>query len=199
MIMSFAERSRLLRILLLIGLALIAVAAHATTLARLVFDELAARADAVVRARCLSTSSGWENGEIWTFSEFEVLDAPKGLVRRLITVRGLGGRAGGFISNVEAVPRFSPGEEVYLFLFPARGDAVGTRGPSYHVLGWAQGAFRIHRDARTGRATVTQDSAALAVFDPHTRAFRRDGLRNVPLENFEQRLRNALASAQEQE
>ena len=197
--MSFAERRRFLWILFLIGLALIAVAARATTLTRLSFDELAARADSVVRARCLSTSSGWESGEIWTFSEFEVLDAPKGLVGRLIMVRGLGGRVDGFVSSVEAVPRFSPGEEVYLFLFPARSNAASARGPSYHVLGWSQGAFRIHRDARTSRATITQDSAALAVFDRCTHAFRRDGLRNVPLDNFEQRLRATLARAQEQE
>ncbi|MGA2483669.1 MAG: hypothetical protein ABSF92_11205 [Candidatus Acidiferrales bacterium] len=199
MTMSFAERRRFLWILFLIGLVLIAVVARATTLARLSFEDLAARADSVVRARCLSTESRWENGEIWTFSDFEVLDAPKGLVGGLITVRGLGGRADGFVSTVEAVPHFSPGEEVYLFLLPARTNAADARGPSFLVLGWAQGAFRVHRDARTGRATVTQDSAGLAVFDPRTRAFRRENLRNLPVEIFEQRLRAALARAPEQE
>lgn len=193
--MSFAERRRFLWILFLIGLALIAVAASATTLSRLSFEELAARADAVVRVRCLTTTSRWESGEIWTFSEFEVLDAPKGLVPRLVTVRGLGGRVDGFVSGVEGVPRFSPGEEAYLFLLPARPEAART---SFHVLGWAQGAFRIRRNARSRRATVTQDSAALAVFDPRARSFRRDGLRHVPLEDFEQRLREALAHAQEE-
>ena len=183
--MSFAERRRFLWILLLIGLALIAVVASATTLARLSFQELAARADAIVRAGCLSSESRFENGEIWTFSQFEVLSAPKGLVPRFITVRTLGGRANGLVSVVEDVPRFAPGEETYLFLVPSRSS-------TFQLLGWAQGTFRIHRDPRTGRETVTQDSAALAVFDPATRTFRRDGIRNVSLEKFEERLRNAL-------
>jgi len=197
--MSFVERRRFLWILFLIGLALIAVVANATTLARLSFDELVARADSVVHARCLSTQSRWEKGEIWTFSEFEVLEVSKGLAPGLITVRGLGGRADGFVSHVEAVPRFSPGEEVYLFLVPAPEDARGGRAPSFVVLGWAQGTFRVQRDARTGRASVTQDSAALAVFDPRRHTFRRDGLRNVPLDNFESRLRQALPPAQGEE
>ncbi len=183
--MSFAERRRFLWILLLIGLALIAAVANATTLARLSFEELAARADVIVRARCLSSESRWERGEIWTFSQFEVLGAPKGLVPGLITVRTLGGRAHGFVSVVEDVPRFVPGEETYLFLVPSRASA-------FQLLGWAQGTFRIRRDPRSGRENVTQDSAALAVFDPESRAFRHHGIRNLSVEKFEERLRAAL-------
>lgn len=197
--MSFVQRRRFLWILFLIGLVLIAIVANATTLARLSFDELAARADSIVYARCLSAQSRWEKGEIWTFSEFEVLEAPKGLVPALITVRGLGGRAGGFASHVEAVPRFLPGEEVYLFLLPAPDAARTGPRPSYDVLGWAQGTFRVQHDAHTGRSSVTQDSATLAVFDPRLRAFRREGLRNVSLDDFQSRLRQALARAPEGE
>ncbi len=183
--MSFAERRRFLWILFLVGLALIAVVANATTLARLSFRELAARADVIVRARCLSSESRFENGAIWTLSQFEVLDAPKGLVPGLLTVRTLGGRANGLVSVVENVPRFIPREEAYLFLVP-------SRAATFQLLGWVQGAFRIRRDPRTGRETVTQDSTALAVFDPATRTFRRDGFRNLPLEKFEERLSAAL-------
>ena len=183
--MSFFERRRFLWILFLIGLALIAVAARATTLARLSFRELAARADTIVHARCLASESRFESGEIWTFSQFEVFSAPKGLVPGLVTVRTLGGRANGLVSVVEDAPRFTLGEEVYLFLVPSR--AAG-----FQVLGWAQGTFRIRRDPRTGRDTVTQDSAALAVFDPATRTFRRDGIRNLSLAEFEERLRAGL-------
>jgi hypothetical protein len=185
MTMSFQERRRFLWVLFLIGIALIAVVANATTLARLSFLELTAHADAIVRARCLSSESRFENAEIWTFSQFEVLGAPKGLVPGLITVRTLGGRANGLVSVVEDAPRFAPGEEVYLFLVPSR--AAG-----FQVLGWAQGTFRIRRDPRTGREAVTQDSAALAVFDPATRTFRRDGIRNLSLGKFEERLRAGL-------
>jgi hypothetical protein len=183
--MSFVERRRFLWILFLIGLALIAVVANATTLMRLSLAQLAARAGAIVRARCLSSESRFANGEIWTFTEFEVSDSPKGLVPRFITVRTLGGRANGFISVVQDVPRFAPGEEAYLFLVP-------SRAATFQLLGWAQGAFRIERDPRTGRDTVSQDSAALSVFDPATRTFRHDGIRRLPLEKFLERLRAAL-------
>jgi hypothetical protein len=185
---SFAERRRFLWILFLIGLALIAVVANATTLARLSLAELASRSGAIVRARCLSSESRFENGEIWTFTEFEVSDSPKGLVPRFITVRTLGGRANGFISVVQGVPRFAPGEEAYLFLVP-------SRGATFQLFGWAQGTFRIERDPRTGRESVTWDSAALSVFDPATRTFRRDGVRRLPLGRFLERLRTALGEA----
>ena len=190
--MSFAQRRRFLWILFLIGLALIAVVANATTLARLSFRELASRADTIVRARCLSSESRWEKAEIWTFSEFEVLAASKGVVPGLLTLRTLGGRAGAFVSVVEDAPRFAPGDEAYLFLVPAPAKSGPSRAATFQVLGWAQGTFRVRRDRHTGRETVTQDSAALAVFDPATRTFRRDGVRNLPLEKFEERLRAAL-------
>ena len=59
--MSYVERRRFLWILLLAALALLAVVANATTLARIQFEELARQATAVARVRCLSAKSFWEN------------------------------------------------------------------------------------------------------------------------------------------
>ncbi len=183
--MSFAQRRRFLWILFLVGLALLAVAARSTTLARLRFEELATRATAVARLRCLGAESSWEKGEIWTDTRFEVVEQDKGSLLVLVTVRTLGGSVGSLHSRVEGIPAFHPGEEVYVFLW--RHDSEPFR-----VLGWSQGTFRITRDARTGAETVTQDSSSAPIFDPRTGKFEHDGIRNLPLAAFQRKLRKAL-------
>jgi hypothetical protein len=50
----------------------LAVQSQSTTLERMSLNQLARAADTVVRARCVGSAAGWENGAIWTFSEFEV-------------------------------------------------------------------------------------------------------------------------------
>lgn len=183
--MSYVERRRFLWILLLVGLALIAIVANATTLARLKLEDLAAESTAVARMRCLGATSQWEQGEIWTETRFEVLQQEKGSLPAVVTVRLLGGRVGHLRSQVDEVPAFRPGEEVYLFLWAGEGQP-------YTVLGWSQGTFRIAHDLHTGLETVTQDSAARSMFDPRTRAFRRGGIRNMPVAIFRVRLRKAM-------
>lgn len=183
--MSYVERRRFLWILLLIALTLLAIAANATTLARLRFDELAQQATSVARLRCLSTKSFWLNGEIWTDSDFEVIEQIKGALPATVTVRTLGGTLGHLHSRVEEVPVFHPGEETYLFLWSREGQPL-------RVLGWSQGTFRIARDATTGVETVTQDSAAAPLFDPQERRFVHEGIRNLPIAIFQAKLRKAL-------
>ena len=183
--MSFVQRRRFLWILFLAGLVLLAVAASATTLSRLRFEDLAKQATAVARLRCLGVVSFSENGEIWTETRFEVVEQNKGLLPGLITIRTLGGSVGSLHSRVEGVPAFRPGEEVYVFLWSREGEP-------FRVLGWSQGTFRISRDAQTGAETVTQDSAAAPVFDPRTHDFRRSGIRKLPVAIFQLKLRKAL-------
>lgn len=186
--MSFADRRRILWMMFVIGLvllALTAMAARSTTLVAMPLDELARRSTAVARLRCLASHSLWERGELWTETRFAVLERTKGALPEFTTVRTLGGSDGRLHSLVEGVPIFHSGEQIYLFL-------LAHEGEPYRVLGWSQGTFRITRDARTGVETVTQDSAAMPVFEPSTRSFRRDGIRNLRLEIFEGRLHRAL-------
>ncbi len=164
---------------------LVALAARATTLARMTLNELVAAAEVVARAQCLGSESRWEGGEIWTFTTFELTETLKGVAPRLLTVRLLGGRAGHLISTVDGVPRFRPGEEAILFL-------ERTPAGDFSVTGWVQGTFRIRRDAQTGEESVTQDSSRFGVFDPATRRFRVAGIRQLPLEVFKQRVAEAL-------
>ena len=184
---NFRERRRFLWILFLGGLAALALAVvlSATTLSRLRFTDLAQESTAVARLRCLSAISRWDKGEIWTETRFEVLETEKGLLPGLISVRTLGGRLEHLHARVDGVPVFRPGEEVYLFLW-------GAAGEPYAVLGWSQGTFRISKNSQTGAETVSQDSAAMAVFDPQTQQFRREGIRNCSMALFREKLRNAL-------
>lgn len=186
--MSFAQRRKFLwfcflAALLLLGLT--AAFATGTTLARLRFEELAQQSGAVARLRCLGSEFRWERNELWTETRFEVLERNKGLLSGIITVRTIGGTSGHLHSHVDGVPIFRAGEEVYLFLWERPGEP-------YRVFGWAQGTFRISRHPDSGTETVTQDSSLLPLFDPRTRTFRHGGIRNLPVEVFQLKLRKAL-------
>ncbi len=183
--MSFVQRRRFLWILLLAGLALLAIAANSTTLSRLRFEELVNQATAVARLRCIGVESRWESGEIWTETRFETVEVSKGLLPGVVSVRMLGGSVGSLHSRVSGVPAFHLGEEAYVFLWRRDGEP-------FRVLGWSQGTFRISRDERTGVERVTQDSAAAPVFDPQTRKFHHGGIRNLPVSIFQLKLRRAL-------
>jgi hypothetical protein len=183
--MSYNERRRFLWVLFLIGLALIAVVAQATTLVRLRFQDLVHYSHSIARVRCLRADTRMERGEIWTDTTFRVLSHNKGYLPEEIVVRQPGGKFQHLHSRVDGTPEFRPGEEVYLFL---------STHPSGQMLivGWAQGTFRIHRDPRSGGETITQDSAETPVFDPATSSFTKSGARNLPLADFEQRLHHEL-------
>lgn len=183
--MSYVQRRRFLWILFIGGLVLIAVVARATTLSRLKLDDLAQESTAVARLRCLGAKSLWDQGEIWTETKFEVIQREKGSLPGIVTVRMLGGNVGHLHSHVDEVPAFRTGEEVYLFLW-------GRDGERYQVMGWSQGTFRIARNPNSGLEVVTQDSASAPVFDPQTRAFRRGGIRNLPVAIFREKLHKAL-------
>jgi hypothetical protein len=186
--MSYAQRRRFLLLLFLAGLLLIGIAANATTFLRLDFPQLTRTAAAVARLRCVSSESLVENGQIWTDTRFAVLETAKGNLPAAVTARTPGGSAAGMTAHVDGVPRFRPGEEVFLFL-------VAAPGEPFRVLGWAQGTFRIARGPRGGRERLTQDSAALPVYDPKRKEFRAEGLRNVTLDEFRARVQHALAAA----
>jgi len=187
--MSYAERRRFLWTLFLLGAvtALFATVIRGTTLARLSFGELVHQASAIARLRCISTQTLWDRGEIWTETRFEVIEQQKGSLSGIVSVRTVGGSIGSLHSRVDGVPLFRPREEVYLFLW-------GHEGEPYRVLGWTQGAFRINRDARTGQEQVTQDSAAIPVYQRESHEFRREGIRNLPIADFRLKLKKRLNS-----
>src|SRR5580693_1036254 len=58
-----------------------------TTLARMSLSQMARAADIIVRARCVTTTSGWAQGSIWTVTEFDVLEKFKGAPESHVRVR----------------------------------------------------------------------------------------------------------------
>jgi hypothetical protein len=156
-----------------------------TTLAHMSLAKMTHVSSLILRARCVENYAAWDGDEIWTFTTYEPMEVWKGSAQPRVRVRLLGGRVGNLTSNVSGVPRFRAGEDVVLFLMPAmRGD--------FSVVSWVQGAFRIHRDPRTGEEAVTQDSASFDTFDPSTRKFAASGIRDLPLPEFRSRVTAAL-------
>jgi hypothetical protein len=200
-----------LRTILKIPILLCAAASiHATTLARLSLDQLAAAADATARVRCTSAQSRWENGQIWTVTTFDVLETMKGTLPQQITVRLPGGRVGHLTAIVDGTPKFKVADEAVVFLGRIRGGLKVEPAPvpgglkvepapggGFSVAAWVEGTFRIRRDPRTGVETVTQDSSNFAVFDTVTRTFHTEGIRRMPMEQFRERVATALTRAQE--
>jgi len=167
-----------------------ATSIHATTLARLSLDQLAAAADATARLRCTGAQSRWENGQIWTVTSFDVMETMKGALPARITVRLPGGRVGHLTTTVDGTPKFNTADEAVVFL-------ERSRAGEFSVAAWVEGTFRIRRDPRTGLETVTQDSSNFAVFDAATRTFHTEGIRRMPMEQFRERVAAAVTRAQE--
>ena len=188
--MRFHIRTRMRILLSLFAALLFLTAIRATTLARLSLDQLAAGSDAVARVRYAGAESRWENGSIWTLTTFEVVENIKGNLPSKIAVRLPGGRVGHLTASVEGAPKFHPGDDAVVFL-------QRSRAGGFTVAGWAEGTFRISRDPRTRGETVTQDSAAFAVFDAATRTFRAEGIRRMPVEELRARVAAAVARDRE--
>jgi hypothetical protein len=158
---------------------------RATTLLRMSVAQMAQRATLIVRARCRANSAGWDAGEIWTLTDFEIVAVWRGSAPARITVRLLGGTAGNLTSSVSGVPRFRPGEEVVLFLEPTpRGD--------YSVLSWEQGTFRIRRDHVTHEEIVTRDASPFVTFNPLTRRLETNGTPGIATVSLRKQIDEAL-------
>lgn len=186
--MSYVQRRRFLWVLFLIGIVLVAIVAQAATLVRLHFQDLVRHSSAIARVRCIGSQTRMEEGEIWTDTVFEVVQRDKGFLPAQIAVRQPGGKFGHLQSHVEGAPEFRPGEEVFLFL-------TGNPGKQFFVVGWTQGTFRIRRDIRSGRETVTQDSADIPVFDPESRTFTKTGVKDLRIDLFEEKMQREINQA----
>lgn len=164
---------------------------RATTIEKMSLARMVDVAPIIIHARCISNSTAWDAGDIWTFTTFSVLETWKAAsgasIPAQVTVRLLGGTVGQLTSHVSGVPRFQPGQEVVLFLQPtSRGDLS--------VVSWEQGTFRVRREPLSGTETVTQDTAVFATFNPQTRRFEATGVRNQSLSSFRQQVEAAVAN-----
>jgi len=113
---------------------------RATQVQALTLPELVQRSTTIVHGTVQETHTAWEDGRarLYTYVTVSPLEIIKGSspAGRAITFRQLGGRDGDRIVYVPGTPRFSPKQEVLLFL--TGNDAAGYP----QVMGIFQGAFR---------------------------------------------------------
>jgi hypothetical protein len=172
--MTVTIRKLIVPVMLSVSLVATNSSVLATTLKRMSVADLSRSAHTVVRVRCVANSTRWDAGEIWTFTTFDVEEIWKGSVPAQLTVRLLGGTAGNLTSRVSGTPRFSPGEELVLFL-------ERTLAQDFSVVSWMQGTFRVGHNATTDEEIVTQDTAGFPVFDPSSQRFESSGIRKMPV------------------
>jgi hypothetical protein len=159
-----------------------AVALHATVYVAADLAELTTDARAVAHGRVVALEARWleERRSIETLVTLEVEAYAKGDLGRTVTLRVPGGQMGPYRSIMLGAPRFVEGEEVVVFL-AASGPAIP------HLVGMAQGVFRVRIDAATGSRMVTPEIVRMpgtASLEP-VRVVRGDATRRpAPLGSF---------------
>ena len=129
--------------------------AWATTVVPMSVEELARSASDVVEARALSSRSAWnaQHTLIHTYTTFQVTRTLKGAAAQTVTVKQLGGSAGGYTQKVAGVHHAQAGEDALLFL---RASVAGDG--TYVIVGLIQGNFRMFR-ASDGHTMVSNGIA----------------------------------------
>ena len=166
---------------------------HATVYVSADLRELTTDARAVAYGRVVALQARWLDGRrsIETLVTLEVETYVKGDLGRTVTLRVPGGQMGPYRSVMLGAPTFVEGEEVVVFL-AASGPAIP------HLVGLAQGVFRVRTDGRPARAGDAGDRRmpGTASVEP-VRVVRGDGSRRpAPLGRFLEEIRAAAGRAQ---
>ena len=116
----------------------------ATTVIPMSIEQLTSAATHIVRGHVIDTRSAWDDqhSTIYTYTRLQVDEMLKGSNSSVITVKQLGGSAGGYTLHVAGVHPWTNGENVVLFLRPSD-EHDGT----FSVVGLMQGDFRVRRSA----------------------------------------------------
>ena len=124
--------------------------------------DLARRSGRIVVARCLSSQARIVDpgGNIFTFSEFQIIDLVKGSLPPQFTLRILGGTVGATSVSAD-MSSFEPGEELILFLGPDNQDGYPTVG--------LQSIYRTRRDLASQQWVVADAIYDLKLFRAGTR------------------------------
>lgn len=163
---------------LFLALALTGVAAGdagATVAIALSVEDMAVRADTVVRATVRGQMSAWDEAHrrIHTYTELEVTETWVGEAPPTVVVRTLGGVVGEIGMRVSGMARFRSGEDVVLFL---RTDPLGGGDDQFEVVGLSQGKFRVESSEAGAMAVPSTEGLALAHADTKGRIWvGRDG------------------------
>ncbi|HEY3447999.1 MAG TPA: hypothetical protein VGK67_16705 [Myxococcales bacterium] len=173
-------------LLLVSGLCLGSGAARAAVVLPLSVEELAHRADTVVRGTALGTRSvrSADGKQIHSVTTVRVDLALKGAPPIEVDVLSPGGTWGRITQSVAGAPRFVPGERVILFL-----RSAGTR--RFRVEGLSLGKFEVWADER-GTAQVTQRAEGIQIAGPDGSVRPAPPVGPIPEQDFLARVRAAL-------
>ena len=169
------------------GMAMLAASAATARLDATVYvaadlRELTTESRAVALGRVVALEARWleDRRGIETFVTLEVETYAKGDLGRTVTLRVPGGQMGPYRSLMLGAPTFREGEDVVVFL-----ASVGPSVP--HLVGLAQGVYRVRADAVTGTRLVTPEIVRMPGMEAarSARVVRGDGSRRpAPLDGF---------------
>ena len=169
----------------MVGLAILALSVATARLSATVYvaadlRELTTESRAVALGRVVALEARWldDRSGIETLVTLEVETYAKGDLGRAVTLRVPGGQMGPYRSLMLGAPTFREGEVVVVFL-----TSVGPSVP--HLVGLAQGVFRVRADAATGARVVTPEIVRMPGMEPAqaARVVRGDGSRRpAPLD-----------------
>ena len=118
--------------------------AGATTLKAISGDEQIQKADAIFRGKAvrIDMARDWSKPRAPVIStvQFTPLTVYKGNVANPVSLKFLGGAAGGVELRVEGMPKFEVGQEYVLFV-------SGKRSQACPLVGWTEGRLKVNREA----------------------------------------------------
>jgi hypothetical protein len=127
-----------------------ALAAGGASYQRMSFDALVENSTFIVYGRIMDTHAYWDAAtrSIWTRTDVQVLDGPKGQSGGALTITEPGGILDGSGELYPGTPQFQRGREFVLFLYKAEGNRL-------RVTGAMQGVYCVSVDSQTGQQVVT--------------------------------------------
>jgi hypothetical protein len=179
-----APKRPMIRISVLLWALAALLPAHATTLGRASFDDLAQKSTSIVRGRVVSSYSASRGFLVYTYYRIRVLDRWKGPVASQIDVQVPGGTVDGLQQNIAGVPQLTTDSEYVFFLW------TGPSGAT-HVLGLSQGVLDLTTNAAGEPTLSSQITDALMVDSATGQAAAREPLR-MKLSEFSSRLAKSL-------
>lgn len=134
------------RLLFIVGLAWLGLAAMATTLEKLTLEDLALKSTAVVRGRASAAGTVVRGPMIYTVYRLQVAETLKGSLPAGAEILVPGGTYGRYRQAVAGAPVLEPGVDYVLFLWTSPRGII-------QVIGLSQGVFQV-RESSTGTLLV---------------------------------------------
>ena len=146
--MSYTRRMRRSLVVLFL-ITISSLAADATTVVPLSFEQLVTESQSVVYGRVAGVRAQWtaDRRFIESVVTVDILRGMKGYAAETVTFTVPGGQVGSYVNVIPGAPVFVPGDLAVFFL-----TAQGARLPV--TTGFTQGIYRVRRDAASGEMRV---------------------------------------------